>query len=135
MRPNLDPSDRELRWFGVMALVFFAIVGLLIYHRSESAVSGLAALVFGSLLALIYYLFPRTQRPIYRTWMIAVWPIGWLVSHLLLALVYYLVVTPVGVAIRMLGHDPLRRKFDPEAETYWEDCPSDDKPESYFRQF
>ena len=67
--------------------------------------------------------------------MYAVYPIGWTVSHLALAVVYYLVVTPIGLLMRLFGRDPMRRKFDPSATTYWQPHESPDEPERYFRQF
>ena len=51
--------------------------------------------------------------------MVAAFPIGWTVSHLLLGSIFYLVITPIGLLLRALGHDPMERKFDREAKTYW----------------
>jgi hypothetical protein len=64
------------------------------------------------------------------------WPIGFVVSHVVLALVYYLVLTPIGLAMRVFGYDPMRREFDRSAESYWiaRDT-AEIKAERYFRQF
>ena len=51
--------------------------------------------------------------------MCAAFPIGWVVSHALMAAIYYLVITPMAVAMRLLGRDPLDRRFDRDATTYW----------------
>ena len=50
--------------------------------------------------------------------MFAVFPIGWVVSHLLLGVVYFLVLTPIGLTLRALGRDPLERRFDQSASSY-----------------
>ena len=62
-------------------------------------------------------------------------PIGWLVGNVLLALVYYLVVTPIGLALRLRRYDPLNLSFDREAETYWEPYNPDQGTERYLKQF
>jgi hypothetical protein len=52
-----------------------------------------------------------------------------------LAMVYYGIFTPIGLGLRLMGRDPLRRRFDPQARSYWVDrrAPADVK--RYFRQF
>ncbi len=45
--------------------------------------------------------------------------IGFFMTHLILALMYYLVFTPVGLVMKALGRDPLRLKFNKNAESYW----------------
>ena len=61
---------------------------------------------------VVYYLIPRLRRPLYRGWIYSVIPIGWLVSHLLLIIIYYLLFTPVGLVMRLVGYDPMRRKLE-----------------------
>jgi hypothetical protein len=67
-------------------------------------------------------------------WMFLAFPIGWTVSHLLLLATFYLVLTPIGVVMRLVGHDPLERKFRPEAATYWMEHDPGSDPSRYFRQ-
>lgn len=74
-------------------------------------------------------------RAIYRAWMFAALPIGWTVSHLILAVVYFGVLLPVGLAMRLAGHDPMQRRFDPRAESYWLPHRQETDPKRYFRQF
>ena len=47
-------------------------------------------------------------------------PIGWLLSNGLLAAAYYLLLTPIGMVLRLAGHDALRSRIDREATTYWQ---------------
>ena len=59
-----------------------------------------------------------------------------MVSHVVLALVYYLVFVPIGLLMRLFGYDPMKRGFDPEAATYWTARdPKASEPKRYFRQF
>jgi hypothetical protein len=62
-------------------------------------------------------------------------PIGLVVSFVMLGLFYFLLITPLGLVFRLLGRDPLHRRFDPKAETYWVEHQPADRPERYFQQF
>jgi hypothetical protein len=63
------------------------------------------------------------------------WPIGWAVSHLLLAGVFYLLIAPLGLAIRLSGRDKLQMRPEPSAATYWTPRPPAPPADRYFRQF
>ena len=86
-------------------------------------------------LDLVAYAVPPLRRPLYLGWMYVAFPIGWVISHVVLAIVYYLVFTGTGLVMRLLGRDPLQRRFEPDAQTYWvEHRPGEDLAR-YFRQF
>jgi hypothetical protein len=74
-------------------------------------------------------------RRLYFGWMYAAMPVGWTISHLVLGLVYYFVLTPVGLAMRLAGNDPMKRKPDPKAESYWIERKPNPDPTRAFRQF
>jgi hypothetical protein len=61
-------------------------------------------------------------------------PLAWTVSTVLLILVYYLVLTPIGLALRLAGRDRMGRRFDSDRTTYWVKRNESD-PSRYFRQF
>ncbi|MFO0829111.1 MAG: SxtJ family membrane protein [Phycisphaerales bacterium] len=77
---------------------------------------------------------PSLSVRVYRAWMFAVLPIGWSLSHVLLAIVFYLVVTPIGIALRLAGRDPMERRFDRAAKTYWKRREPIVDSERYLRQ-
>jgi len=133
---NFRPSDRELRWFAALWFtVFWAIVGCLVwYHWHARGVAG-ALWSFAAAVAVIGLIRPAAVRPLYVGWLVAAFPIGWTVSNLLLLAIYWLVFTPIGLMMRLTGRDPLTRRFDRQAKTYWfARRPSDDK-ERYLRQY
>ena len=129
------PSRRDLLWFGLLLPVFFAIVGALVWRRSGSFTAGTAVWAVGGTLSALFAVWPTSRRRIYVGWMYAVYPIGWTVSHLLLGVVYFVVITPIGLALRMLRRDPLERSFDRTATTYWVRHNPADRIERYLRQF
>lgn len=132
---NLPATSSQLRIFGVLLAIFFGLVGgLVLYHTSSwilAYVIWSAALV----VCVFYYTVKSSQPLIFRAWMAAVYPIGWFISHMLLALIYYLVITPIGLIVRLCKRDPLQREFDRSATTYWMDCRRNENVERYFQQF
>jgi hypothetical protein len=133
VRINTNPSGRQLLVFSLAWIAALAALGFASWHRGRVPVAGALWA-----LALAVPLAGAAYRPLLRGAFLglsyATYPVGWVVSHVVLALLYFLVLTPVGLTMRMLGHDPLARTFDRGARTYW--IPRDPKrtPESYFNQ-
>jgi Saxitoxin biosynthesis operon protein SxtJ len=71
---------------------------------------------------------------LYTAWMLTVLPLGWMLSHLLLAVVYYAVITPIGVGLRLIGRDLLALRADPKAKTYWHERTPSGDDRRYMRQ-
>ena len=132
---NRNPSRRDLAWFGAVLLLFFAVVGGVVGRTLASDVARNVLWGAGAGLALVYYSVPALRRPMFVGWMYAAYPIGLLVSHLLLGLVYFGVVTPIGLLMRAVGHDPMARRFDRSASTYWIARKQARDVRRYFRQF
>ena len=132
---NTNPTRRDLRWFGVLLPFFFAIVGALVWQRT--GVVSLAAVLWavGGAISTSFALWPASRRRIYVGWMYAVYPIGWTVSHLLLGIVYFLVMTPIGLTMRVLRLDPMARRFDRAASSYWVHRYPAGRIDRYLRQF
>lgn len=129
------PSSGELRWFGVVVLAFAGLLGALVLWQAESIRAAAVIWVVGATLVVIYYAVRPLRLPIYLAWMYAVYPIGWVVSHVLMGAIYFLLVTPTGVVMRLLGFDPLKRDLEPDAPTYWVDLPEETDRSRYFSQF
>jgi hypothetical protein len=131
---NWNPSRKELRQFGFLCVVFFG--GIAAWRWSHHGVTiGVeilaAAAAIGGVLGAVR---PELLKWIYVGWMVAVFPIGWTISHLLLGFIYYAILTPIGLLIRALGHDPMNRTIDRTAKTYWNEHEQAPVPR-YFRQF
>lgn len=133
IRINRDPSPKDLRLFATLWLFFFSGFATLAWHHSNptGAVTlfGLALLV-----GLIGWIKPPAIRLLYVGSVYVTFPIGFVFSHVILAFVYYLVITPIGLLMRLLGRDPLQRRFDPALKTYWEPKTTKRPPADYLRQ-
>lgn len=138
IRINRNLSARQLRTFGLLWLLFFGFFAYRLWHTGwQTTGSALAAAAL--LVPLIGWWWLPLLRRAYLGLSYAVYPIGWLVSHLLLAIVYYGVLTPTGLGLRLLGKDLLQRRLDPQTKSntasYWIERPPPPRPERYFRQF
>lgn len=72
---------------------------------------------------------------VYRAWMRGAMPMGWVVSHVLLGVVFYGVITPIGLLLRLMGRDLLGLKFDRGAASYWRVRGPGEGTGRYFRQW
>ncbi len=132
---RLHPSERELRGFGAILLGVFGLLGAVVLWRTGSTPAAAALGAIGGALCLAFYAVPTLRLPIYRAWMRLVYPIGWVVSHLVLAAVFYLAILPLGILLRLLRYDPMRRRFEPATESYWEPHDPAASPDRYFRHY
>ena len=133
---KLNPTPRDLRWFvGLLFPGFFALVGFLLWLGNASLAVALA-LVGGALaVSAIGLLVPKFALAVYLAWMYAVYPIGWTVSHLVMALTFYAVVTPIGFFMRLSGRDALARKDARGAPSHWQPSTTGRDVRDYLRQF
>ncbi|MEM1084356.1 MAG: SxtJ family membrane protein [Verrucomicrobiota bacterium] len=131
-----NPERKKLNQFGWVWLGFLVFFGLLAWFKWENQTVAKVLWTLSVVIPVIGWIFPAFMRLVFLGLTYAVWPIGFVVSHLILAAVFYLIFTPIGLLVRLIGHDPMRRKLEPDAETYWIKRP-DGEPEvkSYFRQF
>lgn len=130
-----QPTPKELRVFSALLIPFGALVAALMFRRVGNPSLSWAIVGTSSLIGTIGCLWPALVRPVYVGWMIAVFPIGWTVSHLVLAAIFYLVFTPIGCLLRWSGRDSMQRRWDRNATTYWETRRAVRPPADYFRQF
>lgn len=132
---NYHPLPKQLRQFGTIALSASALLSLLLYLLKDLALQWtLLIFAVGLLIFLASLASLKLTRIIYVALIITTAPIGIVVSFTVLAAFYFLLLTPLALFFRLIGRDPLYRKFDPNAETYWLAHQSDVKPERYFRQ-
>jgi hypothetical protein len=128
------PSDKMLRQFSGLCILFFGAIAARQefhhHHRTAAVIFGLLAITLGPL-GLVA---PRAVKPIFVGWMALAYPIGWLVSRIVLGALYYLLFTPVAFIFRLNGRDALRLKPAPAAASYWQTKPRALDKAQYFRQ-
>jgi hypothetical protein len=122
-----------LRGFAVLWVFVFG--GLASWQFLQDH-KGLAAifLVLALLLGPLGLLWPGAIRPVYIGMIVLAFPLNWFFTRLVLALVYYCLVTPLGLCLRLFGREGLAWSFRPEKETYWVHKPGARNVRDYFRQ-
>jgi hypothetical protein len=138
---EFHPSVRQLRQFSLAALVLLPLLGWLFSGRPTAAtwtefhtalIGSLAAL--GAVVALLAFWIPAAVRPVYIAVMLITFPIGLVISELLLLLVWLLLFVPLATIFRLVGRDALDRQFDRSSRTYWRPKRQPPSIDSYFRQ-
>ena len=131
----LNPAEKTLRQFAAAWLVFFLGSGAHQYlvrgHHRLGLALGAAALSFG-ILGLIK---PVKIQWLFTSCMRLAFPIGWLVSQLMLLLMFYCLITPVAVFFRFRGRDVLGRKPNPDQASFWLPTTPPTDVRGYFRQY
>lgn len=142
---NWNPDRSQLRSFGVACVVVFGALGLwaFFWHAllglplpervsrwvaiglwGVAATSGILAVTAPSALTLLYRALTAVSLPI-----------GYVVSHVVVAIVFFGVLTPIGLIFRVVGRDPLCRRQDLARRTYWEPRAIPGGAKRYYRQF
>lgn len=141
---NWQPDDRTLRQFGAIALAGFGLLAFLAWNEKlvfsvglgsakPFVAGGFAAL--GVLSGLFSLVAPQANKPIFLGLTLLSYPIGFVLSYVIMGFLFYGLFTPLGLAFRLAGKDPMNRSFDRQAATYWSDARPRRSKESYFRQF
>jgi MFS family permease len=141
---NFNPDRRTLRQFGVIAFVGFGALAALAY--SERLVfsfglgqariplaAGFAGL--GSIALLFSVVAPKANRFLYLGLTVLSFPIGFVLSYLIMGTLFFLIIGPIALLMRLLGRDAMHRRYDTDAETYWSSARRPRDKESYFHQY
>jgi ABC-type uncharacterized transport system permease subunit len=135
VRINRNPSRRELNQFGFIWLGFVAVFGAIAWFKLDSPRLAVGLWIASVAVPVIGWIAPAFMRLVFVGMSMLAWPIGFVVSHVVLAVVYYLVLTPIGLAMRLIGYDPMSRKRGADETSRWVARGPGRGAESYFRQF
>jgi hypothetical protein len=133
IRIDRNPSGRQLLVFGSAWLVFFGFWGGSAWTRGRPALAE-SLWVAAAVVPLAGFASRRVLQVVYVGMSYVTYPFGFVVSYVVLAVVYFLALTPIGLTMRLFGHDPLSRKFEPGSASYWKPRSKTKPPESYFNQ-
>ena len=110
-------ATKQLRSFGVLVGAIFSIIGLWpwVLHGTAWHVW---ALSLGGALIGVGVVWPVLLGPIFRVWMFIGHILGWINTRVILSIVFFLLITPMGLVMRLFGNDPMNRRWDSEMESY-----------------
>ncbi len=141
---DYNPPPRTLRNFGFIGLVAFGTLAALLHNQiwpfatfpagavkaTTYTLGGLAA--YCGLFAVVA---PVALRWLYIFLTVVSFPIGFVMSYVVVSIMFFLIITPIGLFMRMIGRDALRLKFNPQATTHWIPRNPPATIKRYFRQF
>ena len=114
---NRGTDTKELKTFGLLVGAIFNLIGFWpMVLRGEQF--RLWAVAVGSALMIFGVLVPRWLAPVHRGWMWIGHVLGWINTRILLSVVFYGLITPIGVVFRLLGKDTMRQAFSDTSSTY-----------------
>ena len=132
---DLHPDIRKLRQFGWVGLPGFAAFAAMSWFKFANPTAAMVFGVLALLVPLIGLVAPKFLRIPYVVLTVLAYPVGFVVSHLVLGLIFYGIFTPLGLWFRLLKRDPLKRSMTPDEESYWEERPPARPARDYYRQF
>src|SRR5438132_506238 len=138
---NWNPDIAERRKFARSLIIGFPCIAVLlllagwlktgIWNVKPALTLGGVGLAIG----LVLFALPGLARPFYVIWYGLACAIGLVVGNILLAVVFYILITGVGLAMRATGRSSIRKKMDKQATSYWKDAQPVTDPQRYYRQF
>ena len=131
---NIKSEKSDIRNFGItLGIILLLISGFLFWKEKESyqIFSGI-----GITLSLIAIAIPSVLKPVYWMWMIFCIILGWFMTRVILSLLFYIIITPIGLTLRLFGKQFLELRWDKSKESYWNFRTNEHlKKENYEKQF
>ena len=114
---NIKSEKSDLRKFGItIGVILLIIAGFLFWKEKESSQ---ILLTFGVTLCILGIVIPFILKPIYWVWMIFATILGWIMTRVILSLLFYIIFTPIGLIPRFFGKQFLELKWDKSKISYW----------------
>jgi hypothetical protein len=131
----LKPTARALRQFAGAWLILFLAAGVHRYVVRGQHEVGIAVGVMAVVIGVLGLIRPAAVRWLFVGATVLAFPIGWVVSQIMLAVMYYLIITPLAVWFRIRGRDLLSRKPAPNCPSFWTPKHTPEDMGAYFRQY
>lgn len=138
---NWQPDTAARRTFATSLVIGFPCVALVFLLAGWLAGKGwnvsfaLKLGGIGAAAGVLFYAVPVIAKPVYVVWYALACCIGLVVGNVLLGLIFYVLVTGIGLVKRLVGRQPIRKTPDRQAKTYWIDAPPAPEAKRYYRQF
>lgn len=140
---NWNPDTKERKKFALSLLIGFPAIGILllllgwiktgVWDKNLNLSLWIGGIGFFA--GIAFYIFHQISKPFYIIWYFLASCIGFVISNLVLALFYYLILTPFGIVRQIVSKDSFPKTFDKSKKTYWQDAPQVDDIKRYYKQF
>ena len=131
---NIKTGKKYLRSFGITFGIIFLIITFYLFCLENESYQ----IIFYLSVSFIAFglILPNFLKPIYIIWMTFAIFIGWIMTRVILSLLFFIIVTPVGLALRILGKDLLDLNKQDIQKSYWNMRDSDlEQNQNYEKQY
>ena len=115
---HIKESKKDLRKFGLTVGIVLLMISVILFMLDKSSYVYFG--IIGGVLVLAGILFPSVLKPVNKVWMTLALILGWFTSRIILTILFYLVLTPIGFIAKIFGKRFLSLNIDQEEKSYWE---------------
>lgn len=138
---NWNPNRAERKKFALTLMAGFPFMGLMLAMIGRLATGAwkfqvpayVAGVGFG--VAVVLWLLPGIALPFYRLWFSIICVVDFVVTHVVLVVLYYLVICPAGLVYQLFRPSSFQKRIDKRCVTYFRDVPPVQDVRRYYRQF
>lgn len=130
---KLDFSIKSLRKFGITVGGIFILIGLWFVYQNIFEVAKYILLTVGVILLLSGLFLPKKLSSTYKIWMGLAFAMGWIMSRVILSVLFIFVITPIGLLAKIFGKEFLDIKFNDNKNTYW--IPKENEDTNYEKMY
>ncbi|HLX69100.1 MAG TPA: SxtJ family membrane protein [Verrucomicrobiae bacterium] len=129
----LNPTNRTLRQFAAAWFVVFLIAAVRNFVRGHSGV-GITLILIG-LVGLAGIIKPLVVKHLFISATVVAYPLGWILKEVMLAIMFFVVLTPIALICRRAARDSLQRRRQTAKSSLWTPRGDPPPPENYLKQF
>lgn len=136
---NIKSTDKELRDFGLVVGGALLLLAAFLWYKGRPSFPYIGGV--GLLLFILGFVVPKLLIPLQKVWMVFAVIMGFIMTRLIVTVLFYGIMTPIGLGMRLFGKDLIDKKLDEGAESYWRIREGNDRmgeevePSRYERQF
>jgi multisubunit Na+/H+ antiporter MnhG subunit len=131
---HIDNSDEAVKKTGITVGVVLILISLLLWYLGKTSFVYFS--IAGGLFVILAFITIPVLRPFHKLWMMLALAMGFVMSRVILTILYYLILTPIGLIAKLVGKKFMPLGFNRSASTYWEKRENPVKQQiDYERQF
>ena len=130
---NIKTSNKDIRSFGITIGLILLIISAMLFYYDKSSYQIISYV--GSGFIALGIIIPILLKPIYILWMTFAVMLGWVMTRVILSIVFFFIITPISLLTKLLGEDFLALKKS-NSESYWNYRDSSEElNQNYEKQF
>ncbi len=115
---KIDIDKKKIRTFSLGLATILTAVGLLKLYKDQMIVA-IVLLYLGMTSLILAFFLQSLMKPVYIVFMKVAHILGWINTRILLGIIYYIMITPIGVIMKVFGKDLLDKRIKPDKGSYW----------------